>query len=321
MATKSRELGWSLSKARMFEECPRRYYYSNYFSKSGYAYDAPDEAKLALEMRSIKGLDMWVGEIVHATIQWILEQVKDGVLPTADAAKAEVRRRLSGEWRASALQLWRNQSDDLNPNLFEHYYRMPVSKTTTDRLMNKAFACIGNFMASDILKKITMTPSDRWLPIEKYSSFRMDGLLFYIKFDFALRSGEYLCVYDWKTGKPTEDEVRQLACYALYTSDKWKVPIENIRVCGVHLQPTLDAEERPVDEADIDSARAFAHQSFNAMVRCLQNPARNLAAMDGFPMTGNLLRCTRCQFRGICIQGKQASGDIEDLPVVEDWNG
>ena len=37
--------------------------------------------------------------------------------------------------------------------------------------------------------------------------------------------GERLIVYDWKTGQVSENEVRQLACYAMYTSSKWEVPI------------------------------------------------------------------------------------------------
>ena len=82
MAVKNRELSWSLSKARTFEECPRRYYYHHYFAKAGYSTDAPEEARLALEMRYIKGLDMWVGEVVHETIQWVLEQAKNGIIPT-----------------------------------------------------------------------------------------------------------------------------------------------------------------------------------------------------------------------------------------------
>ena len=321
MAGKVRELAWSLSRGRMFEECPRRFYYHYYFSQAGYAPEAPEEAKLALEMKRIKGLDMWVGEVVHDTIQWVLEQAQSGTVPSEQDAKSEARRRLSEGWQGSLKQLWRLQSDEQYPNLFDHYYSLQVGKASTDRLKEKTFVSMRNFMDSDILKQIAATPADRWLPIDRFASFRIDGLLMYAKFDFALKDGERLTVYDWKTGKPTQDEIRQLACYAMYTSNKWEVPVENVKVCAVHLQPALEVNERLVDEVDIDDVRSFIKQSFNAMVKCLRNPARNLAVMDDFAMTGNLMRCRSCNFKGICEQAKAASGDMEDSPAAEDCEG
>ena len=310
------ELSWSLTKARMFEECPRRFYYTYYFAQVGYAPDAPEEARLALEMKRIKGLDMWVGEVVHQAIQWALEQINLGKTPTKDEAISETRRLLSDGWKCSKLGLWRQQPDDYHPALFEHYYGVDVGKAATDRLKDKAFTSIGNFMDSEVLRHITALGCDCWLPIEKFASFRMNGILFFIKFDFALKDDTKLTVYDWKTGKPSREESRQLACYALYTSSKWSVPLQNVRVCAVHLQPELDACEKCVEEADIEEAQAFVQQSFNAMVKCLHNPVRNIAVMEDFPMSGNLLRCGRCNFKGICAQGAFAQG--EDVPPMED---
>ncbi|MHB1000542.1 MAG: PD-(D/E)XK nuclease family protein [Armatimonadota bacterium] len=318
MAVKTKEQSWSLSRARMFEECPRRFYYHWHYSKNGYGFDLPDDVRLACEMKQIKGLDMWVGEIVHETIQWVLEQSRDGCIPSIQDAQEDTRRRLSKGWYESHKQLWRKQGSDSCPNLFEHYYNMPVGDAVTKRLRGKAFTCISNFMESGVFRRITTTPTDRWLPIDKYASFRIDGILFYVKFDFALKDNEYLTVFDWKTGKPSKDEMRQLACYAMYTSDRWEVPLENTMVTAVHLQPNLDAEERMVDENDIDDVRIYVRQSLNAMLKCLRYPDRGIAAIDDFPMTGNLLRCSRCNFRGICEQGKLTFLDEID-PEIEEW--
>jgi len=319
MAGKVRELEWSLSRGRMFEECPRRFYYHYYFAKAGFAPDAPDEARLALEMRRLKGLDMWVGEIVHQVIQWTLEQAKAGTVISKPAAQSQTRHLLSDGWKCSITQEWRKKQDDEHPSLFEHYYEVPVGKAVTDRLKEKAFTSIGNFMDSDIFKEIAAAPAERWLPIDKYASFRLDGLLMYVKFDFALRDGKRLTVYDWKTGNPTPDEDRQLTCYSMYTSSKWDIPIKNVKACAVHLQPTLEEHTLLVDEDGMDDLRTFVKQGFNAMVQCLRNPARNIAAMDDFAVTGNLLRCVRCNFKRICEQGRLASGELEGAPPTDDW--
>lgn len=319
MSGKARELSWSLTKARMFEECPRRYYYHYYLARIGHFADVPEEARLAAEMKNIQSLDMWAGQVVHSTIQWALEQAKGGHIPTEQEAKDEARRRLSEGWKASLNQLWRTDQGDDHPNLFHHYYRIPTSRELTDRVKHKAFTSVSNFMTSDIMKAIVATPADRWLPIEKYASFRLDGLLVYVKFDFAFKDGRQLVVYDWKTGKPNAEEGRQLTCYGMYTSSKWDTPVENVKVCAVHLQPILDVSEHAVGPECIEDLRNYMKQSFENMVRCLRDKYQNIAVMHDFVVTDNLARCGVCNYRGICEQGKSASGEIEDVPLPDEW--
>ena len=319
MAGKTKELSWSLTKARMFDDCPRRYYYHYYMAQKYYSSDTPEDIRLASEMKPIQSLDMWAGDVVHQTIQWGFEQSRAGALITDEDVKADIRRRLSDGWQGSVKQLWRTNPEDAYPNLFQHYYDVPVDKTETERIKNKAYLSVSNFIASDLYTEITRTSYDHWLPIEKYASFRVDGLLMYVKFDFALLDSGVLTVYDWKTGKPTPEEIRQLACYSLYASDKWNTPLSNTRACAVHLQPEFEAEPREVKQDSIDEMRFYVKQSFDNMVKSLRNPAQNIAAMEDFPVTINMLKCLKCNFHGICEQGKIAAEDIGDLPIVENW--
>ncbi len=322
MAGKTRELAWSLTKARMFDECPRRYYYAYYLSKAAHYPDAPEHCRLAGEMKRIQALDMWVGAAVHDTIQWALEEGRNGRVPSVDEAHKNVQQRLSDGWQASRKQLWRTGGRDEHPNLFEHYYKLPVGPAAIERVKDKAYTSVRNFMASDLLRSIVDTPAERWLPIEKYAAFRMDGLLVYVKFDFALRDGPRLAVYDWKTGKPTSHEIKQLTCYAMYACERWETPIENTKVCAAHLFPELHLAEHLVDPPMMDELRLHVKQSFKAMLSHLRDPARNIAAMEDFPMTDNLPRCLRCSFKGICEQAKIAEGQLHvEVPFPEDWEG
>lgn len=311
-------LSWSLSRARMFEECPRRYYYTFYLAPLGIYEDAPEEAKLAYEMKYIKSLDMWIGDVVHQTIQWMLEQSREGKIVNVEDARAEIMRRLRQGWQGSRNQLWRKNPPDVYPNLFEHYYNLEVNNATKERLKNKALTSITNFAESEILEKINQTPADRWLPIDKNASFYMDGILMYVKFDFALKDGKRILVYDWKTGSASPHESRQLACYAMYTSSTWNAPIENIAVCPTRLHPDFHCLENTVSFEEIEDTKAYLKQSFEAMVSSLQDSARNIAVMDDFPPTCNLHCCLKCSFKGICELGKYASGDLDDLIEIQD---
>lgn len=304
----------------MFEECPRRYYYHYHFATQAGSYLIPsDELKLAAEMRRIKTLDMWVGEVVHEAIQWTLEQIGMGNAPSEEEIKSNARQRLSEGWSASKKQLWRTYQDDSHPNLFPHYYKIPVDETSTNRLKNKVYVSLGNFVRSEVFQQINATPGERWLPIEKYASFRLDGLLMYVKFDFAMRDGDQLIVYDWKTGKPSQDVTRQLICYALYTAYKWQTPTENIKVCAVYLHPEVELREHSVRHEDIEDLRSYVRQGFDAMVKCLRDPINHVGIVDDFPVTENLRQCLYCSFKGLCPQGKVAVGDIENLAEVDTW--
>lgn len=317
MAGKDKEISWSLTKARMFQTCPRSFYYTYYLAKAGRDYDAPEEARLAAEMKRLKGLDMWVGEVVHQVIQGTLEQVRNGEDVSREGAVAEAKRLLSSGWRCSNSQEWRKFADDEHPSLFNHYYKLPVNAERISVIKQKTLTSVENFMDSDVFHRIVGTSTELWLPVEKYAAFRLDGLLMYVKFDFAHKDGKQLVVYDWKTGKPSGEQERQLTCYALYTSDKWSVPLPNVKACVVHLQPEIECREFVVDDASLDDLRSYIMRTFSDMVECLRNPARDIAVIDDFSTTDDLKKCLWCNFRGVCEQGQVACG-VSDDPVPEE---
>lgn len=319
MQSNVKENTWSLTRARIFYECPRRYYYQYHYARIGFGHDIPQDAVLASEMSSIQSMDMWVGDVVHQTIEWILQLCKSGDMPSIKDAESHLLSLLSWGWKGSMKKLWRNEKRGVYPNLFEHYYEIPVGKAVTDRLRFRALMSIKNFMESDLYRQITLTSADAWLPIEKYASFRLNSLLLYVKFDFAMRDNDALLIYDWKTGKVSSDEKRQLTCYAMYTSEKWRAPIEKVRAAAVHLQPEITILDHTINDESIEDLRDYIMQSFNAMLKCLRDPQRQIAAIDDFPMTGNLLRCSRCNFRGLCEQAKAYNSyiDSEDIEYDE----
>lgn len=312
MYNKPKEHGWSLSKARTFNECPRRYYFQYYYSKNGYEPDPQHDAVLALEMSTIQTMDMWLGECVHKTIEWILNHSKTEGIPAVKTAQSYLLNEMSRGWLGSRKRQWKNEKKGVYPNLFEHYYHLRVGKASTDRLKEKGLQCIENFISSGLFRQITLAPTTKWLPIEKYSAFRLDGLLFYVRFDFALQDRDELIIYDWKTGNKSNDELRQLTCYCMYASQKWDTPIENIKAVSVHLQPTLEAEIQQVDESSIEDLQMYARQSYTGMIKRLRDPQKDIAARDDFPMTGNFIRCKRCSFIGLCEQGKMQNAHPDE---------
>ena len=306
---KSREIGWSLTRANMFADCRRRFYFQYVFSEPP---SSSDTAARIYEMKKVIGLEMWVGQVVHSSIEWALSKALEGSIPTAAEVEKDVVRRLSEGWKASKNELWRsNPRDDDFPCLFEHYYGLPVNKESTDGLKEKALLCARNFMGSEVFGRIVELPADSWLPIERYSTFRVDGILFFAKLDFAFRHEGLLWVYDWKSGKPSEGDRRQLVCYGLYAAGKWDVPPEDLRLCAAYLQPVFDVVCESVGEDDFVGIRGFVRQGYDEMLGCYRDPGRGLAAIDDFSLTDVLWGCKRCGFRGVCEGAERDEGRSE----------
>ena len=66
--------------------------------------------------------------------------------------------------------------------------------------------------------------------MEEFSSFHLDNTRINLAIDCAIKEGDEIYLYDWKTGKSlSEDLSIQLCCYALYAMEKWHVHPESLR--------------------------------------------------------------------------------------------
>lgn len=294
---KSREIAWSNSRAGMFAECRRRFFYQYVFSEPP---ESSEAAARVFEMRGVTGLDLWLGQVVHSSIEWALLRTFEGSAASSAEAEKEIVRRLSEGWKASRAELWRTNRGDDFPCLFEHYYGVTVSREKTDALKEKGLSCVRNFMASEVFERVTQLPTDSWLPIERYSSLRVNGILFFVKLDFAVREEGLLWVYDWKSGKPSGDDRRQLLCYGLYASGKWEVRPEELRLCAAYLFPAFDLVCESASEEEFSEIRKFVRAGYGEMLSCYRDPNRGLASMEDFTMTDVVWRCGRCAFKGVC---------------------
>ena len=122
-------------------------------------------------------------------------------------------------------------------------------------LFKKAENCIINFYNSDTYRKIKSTPVDKWLFLEDFLSFDFEGTKIFLGIDFAMKEGNKVILYDWKTGRERNVETEiQLACYSLFVLERWSIAPENIIARIYNLSIDKEDEFR-IDTKKIDDVK------------------------------------------------------------------
>ena len=309
MARLTNDFSWSVSRDRLFRECERAYYYTYYGSWGGWERNADPRVRKLYILKNLQTLDMWAGSIVHEIIAEALRRyAMDRRAISAEDLKQRARAKLRRGWVEAVNREW--ERSPKKTNLFELYYGdgRTLPRETTDRLRDKVYEALDNFAGSTVLESILATPYVNWRPVDKLDAFDVDGVKVWAAVDFAFTDPHGATrILDWKTGAERPDELRiQLGCYALYAVERWRTPLEAVRVAAVYLVNQPKIVENPITADLLAETRQFILDSAASMRARLDDPVANTASEDAFPCTDNVRSCRRCNFREVCPRAQAA---------------
>ncbi|MED1470578.1 PD-(D/E)XK nuclease family protein [Bacillus salipaludis] len=306
------EFSWSNSRHKTFLECVRKYYHQYYESHNGWLYEAPDENKAAYRLKNIKNIPILLGDLIHKAIDWQLKKfLNDKSLFTEDEMITLITRSLNKAYLDSTKQrqLWFNKPKQYQM-LHEIYYGNGLSKDAIAAAKMKLDLCVKNFFTSktyqDILTKLEM----HVLHSEDFQTFEVNGVDVFVVLDFVYKdvSQEKWIVVDWKTGKESEDDRKQLAFYALFLSKQHNIPIEDIILRNEYLLSGKHQEYK-LTEFEMESVQALMNDSIYYMLKYLEDPVKNKPVnIEQFEMNPSR-KCQSCNFKEKC------------LPVHDSLNG
>lgn len=304
MADFKNQFSWSFSRHKTFQECPRLYYYTYYGYWNGWDRDAPEKARLLYRLKKMQNIPMWLGDLTHRMIERILNDMRNRELNQLERYQQQVRKWMNQEWTQSVEGKWR-WKPKWNLNLFEHYYGIEISKEERLQARDKVFNCLKTFMESPTMDQLYHLPPEGWRSVEELESCQVGGEKVYIKIDCATQEEGNLVIYDWKTGKPTEDTLAQMYGYALYAHQVLHVPLDQQRLRAFYLDGNHLEEEIPTPENLVETKERIL-QSMESMIEKLESGSKdNVAQEENFPMTDQKGRCKRCFFREACYNTKE----------------
>ncbi len=137
--------------------------------------------------------------------------------------------------------------------------------------------------------------------MEEFSSFLLDNIKIYLAIDCAIKEGEDILIYDWKTGKSIPEDLSiQLCCYALYAMGKWHVSPESVRIIEYNLSFNK-ATEFSVTHGESENIKGYIGGSIKDMQSLLVDLGNNIALEEErFGKVEDERVSLRCNFRKVC---------------------
>ncbi len=293
------EFSWSRSRDGAFQECRRKYYYHYYGAWGGWEPGAPEELRRLYVLKQLMSRQQWAGRVVHDAIELALHGLRDGRTVPVEPFIADVIERMRGDWRSSRAGRYRESPK--TAALFEHEYRLELSREAWQALSQNVAACLRNFFRLPLLADIRRTSPEHW-SIEHWSKvFDFEGTTVWVAPDFGFWTPEgRLGLVDWKTGgSNAEGAAFQLGCYALYAREVLDVNADQVDLHEVNLrEPKVTAHRW--DEERLEDVKEQLRLSIRSMKAYLADPAANAAVITDFERTEDLRMCRWCNFRAVC---------------------
>ena len=257
MSTFKNEFSWSISRDRVFQICPRQYYFNYYGYRGGWENAAPERTRQIYILKQLQNRYMWAGAKVHDCINHTLTNLQRGIsVLDVDQIVEITLNQMREEFRSSREK--RYLTHPKTCALFEHEYEVPISDADWKNTADNVVQCLRNFYASETFAMLKELPQQMWLEVEDFSSFNLDSTKIWAVLDcsFRTKNGE-ITIIDWKTGRHTSEDVSmQLYCYAMYAMEKWGVDPQKMKLIEYNLLANQGVEFS-VSGAEIENTKTY----------------------------------------------------------------
>jgi hypothetical protein len=316
--------GWSVSRERLFDECPRKYYFHYYLSWGGWERNAPHISREAFKLKRLVSLSLWRGQLVHYIVSKILQSMKARRrIPEKHEVLDYTSERFEAQLEFSRSRRYLTESKKRGSRinidwlaLVEHEYGRPIDGARLDRARDECMAGIEGFYSSPLLPRIESSDPSGWMiedldHAEFSQVIDINSVTVYAKTDFMFREADSsFNIVDWKTNR-SNDEGRypaaggnrtQLGVYGYYATTVLSEPLERLRLLEVNLLDGGLVKEHPIDKDDLRSFLVDVESGIEKLSGLLvdSDAKRNEpSAPARFPKIENG-RCASCNFFRIC---------------------
>lgn len=304
------DFSWSKSRHEKFSECLRAYYFYYYRSWGGWEADAPKDVRELYVLKKLANRFSWAGSVVHEAIKDVLLDWRAGRAVDPAVVEARARKLMQDDFRHSrGKSYWTQKYRKQFTGLVEHEYGDGVPDDAWKQNWETVRSALAWFFASRWPQVARGLKAEQWLEVDAgydFAHFTLDGVKVFAIPDFAFVDADgTTVVVDWKTGRAREGYDEQVLGYALYVSQRYRVPVEKVRASLVYLNEGQE-QDVLVDPAAMESFRRHFEGSVQKMRALLKEPATNTPLdADAFPPTDELGACMRCVFRRPC--GREAA--------------
>ncbi len=292
------ELSWSASRAKEFLRCKREYWYGRYASW-GWWKEEPRGQKFEIMVhKTLTSLPAYAGDCMHRAIERWFQLKRAGSSMNAQELYEEARELFREGWRQSSGDGWRARPNK-STHLEEHHYGRELPPDKLEAVRAHLERCAKNFCEMPALEPVRAAHPDSWRALESLDTYLFLGTKVYAVPDFGYQEGETVHIWDWKTGKPREEDLFQLLTYGLYACEKWGADPDDIKLYAAYIG-TGEVKPIPVSIEALSQAQDRMSESVREMMEVHYDPDVDPVQMENWQATGAPDACRFCRFRGIC---------------------
>ncbi len=308
MAELKNEFSWSWSRHRTFETCLRKYYLQHYGFWGGW--NAGSENREVYIQKKLMNRPMWIGTTVHRSVEWVLNQVREGHFPSVERVVERTLREARRTIDESQRGMYRIQPKR-SPGFLDHYYDEGTPEHEWEAAVAEIERQLRALFENRVFLRLTSVP-ERILEVERLEKLWIDGTLVWVSLDVLVGDGDGgFVIIDWKTGAHHDPEKvkKQLGIYGLYVANRYlDIPVHafeqaklpSIQGMYVNLRSST-FETATVDQETAISLLSEVRQSAQRMRALLVDTEGNEAEISDFPMVElGHPECGRCNFRRTC---------------------
>ena len=301
MSAFKNEFSWSISRDRIFQTCPRQYYFNYYGYWGGWENDAPPRNRQIYILKQLQNRYMWAGAKVHDCINHTLTNLQRGIsVLDVDQIVEITLNQMREEFRLSREK--RYLTHPKTCALFEHEYEVPILDADWKKTADNVEACLRNFYSSETFEMLKSLPQQMWLEVEDFSSFHLNNTKIWAVLDCSFRTEDGgITIIDWKTGRSiSEDVSMQLSCYAMYAMEKWGVDPDKVKLIEYNLLANQGSEFN-VSGAEIENTKTYIAGSIADMQSTLVDVDNNVPKEEeAFQKVEDDRIRSSCNFKKVC---------------------
>ena len=291
---------WSYSRRNMLEQCPRKYYYQYYGSKTKKSNIDPQKDKL-LFLKGLQNRYLRTGSLLHLVIRTYLKKIQQGEQWSLDRLLSWARKMYWIDWEFSRKYEPGTEipGGDHSPTLLlEFYYGLPDAELICSEAENQLTIALTNFMESQNFARFRESAYQTSTEIEKHIRLKEGRFALNGTVDLIYWEDDTVVIVDWKTGSAgSNDDSLQMLAYAWWAKQRFGIPPNQIAVHLAYLTGDT-VSTYSISEKDLTRVEAKILQDLEQMQTAHRWGQQWTA--DAFTPYAQPKVCDLCQFQGIC---------------------
>jgi len=296
------EFSWSISRQRLFEQCPRAYYFRYYLSHNGWLDEASPRARQAWTLGKLTTLDALLGGEIDARARELEACAREGrPFPTAADMEGRTREALRTAWRSSKDR----EAFESHPNrvtMLRSFYldQEPPAEEEVARLNHKLPLCMERLRSLADWERLAACGAQGCVPIPAFAHFFLDEVKVFAAADLAYVHEGRLYSIDWKSGRAGDDDEVQVLLQVVGLQ-RTHDGLDGLPVTATLHYLAQGREERvTIPSALKEEVREVVTQGVRGMRAYLHDPEWNIPLEEAeFPRCPSAL-CRFCGFGPLC---------------------